>query len=235
MNLKDKVVVITGGSQGFGKALAKFFSEEGSQVIISSHEKDDLEAVSKELGVDNFLANVTSMEDMKSLGEYAVKKYGMIDIWINNAGIHIVPSLVEDVDIRKLRHLFDVNFFGYFFGCQLALSYMKKRDAGVIINVNSTAGLEGRARISAYSSSKFAIRGLTESIRKELGDSNINIYQIFPGGMQTDIYKQKYPEDFEDYMAVDFVAKKIVDNLKAESPEIDLIIKRPAKKSDPRT
>ena len=229
MNLKDKVVVITGGSQGFGKALARFLSEEGSQVIISSHEKDDLESASNELGVDNFLATVTSMEDIKRLGEYAFKKYGMIDIWINNAGIHIAPSLVEDVDIRKLRRLFDVNFFGYFFGCQLALSYMKKRKAGVIINVNSTAGLDGRPGISAYSSSKFAIKGLTESIRKEIRDSNINIYQIFPGGMQTDIYKEKYPDDFEDYMAVDLVAQKVVDNLKAESPEIDLIIKRPTK------
>ncbi|MBI4573084.1 MAG: SDR family oxidoreductase [candidate division NC10 bacterium] len=229
MNLKDKVVVITGGSQGFGKALARFLSEEGSQVIISSHEKDDLESASHELGVDNFLANVTSMEDIKRLGEYAFKKYGMIDIWINNAGIHIAPSLVEDVDIRKLRRLFDVNFFGYFFGCQLALSHMKQRKAGVIINVNSTAGLDGRPGISAYSSSKFAIKGLTESIRKEIRDSNINIYQIFPGGMQTDIYKEKYPDDFEDYMAVDLVAQKVVDNLKAESPEIDLIIKRPTK------
>jgi len=229
MNLKDKVVVITGGSQGFGKALARFLSEEGSQVIISSHEKDDLESASNELGVDNFLATVTSMEDIKRLGEYAFKKYGMIDIWINNAGIHIAPSLVEDVDIRKLRRLFDVNFFGYFFGCQLALSYMKKRKAGVIINVNSTAGLDGRPGISAYSSSKFAIKGLTESIRKEIRDSHINIYQIFPGGMQTDIYKEKYPDDFEDYMAVDLVAQKVVDNLKAESPEIDLIIKRPTK------
>jgi NAD(P)-dependent dehydrogenase (short-subunit alcohol dehydrogenase family) len=229
MHLKDKVVVITGGSQGFGKALAKFLSEEGSQVIISSHEKEDLESASKELGVDNFLANVTSMEDIRRLGEYAFKKYGMIDIWINNAGIHIAPSLVEDVDIRRLRRLFDVNFFGYVLGCQLALSYMKKRNAGVIINVNSTAGLEGRPGISAYSSSKFAIKGLTESIRKEIGDSNIRIYQIFPGGMQTDIYKEKYPEDFEEYMTVDFVAKKVVENLKTESPEIDLLIKRPTK------
>jgi NAD(P)-dependent dehydrogenase (short-subunit alcohol dehydrogenase family) len=235
MDLKDKVVVITGGSQGFGKALAKFLSEEDSQVIISSHEKDDLGSASKELGVDNFLANVTSMEDIKRLGEYAFKKYGMIDIWINNAGIHIAPSLVEDVDIRKLRRLFDVNFFGYFFGCQLALSYMKKRKAGVIINVNSTAGLDGKPGISAYSSSKFAIKGLTESIRKEIRDPNIKIYQIFPGGMQTDIYKEKYPDDFGDYMAVDLVAKKVVDNLKAESPEIDLIIKRPTKNPDART
>ena len=227
MNLKDKVVVITGGSQGFGKALAKFLRQEGSQVIISSHEKDELEAASKELGVQNFLANVTSMKDMKRLGEYAFNTFGTIDIWINNAGVHIAPSLVEDVDIRKLRRLFDVNVFGYFLGCQLALSYMKKRNAGVIINVNSTAGLEGKPGISAYSSSKFAIKGLTESIRRELGDSNIRMYQIFPGGMQTDIYKERYPEDFHEYMAVDMVARRVVDNLKAESPENDLIIRRP--------
>jgi NAD(P)-dependent dehydrogenase (short-subunit alcohol dehydrogenase family) len=228
MNLKSKVVVITGGSQGFGKALTESFIPEGCRVVISSHDKGALETASKELSVDQFFADVTSLKDMKSLGEYVFVKYGTIDVWINNAGIQIAPSLTEDVDIQKLHHLFDVNYFGYFYGCQTALSYMKKKGDGLIININSTAGLDGKPELSAYSSSKFAIRGLTESIRRELKDSNIKIYGIFPGGMQTDIYKEKYPTDLKEYMEVAPVAKKVIENLKKENPEIDLVVRRPA-------
>jgi len=229
MELKNKIVVITGGSQGFGKALAESFIKEGSNVIISSQEKNNLEITSKELSCDYYLADVTSKEDMDKLGKYVIEKYGRIDIWINNAGIQIAPSLVEEVNIDKLHNLFNVNFFGYFYGCQVTLPYMRKQNDGLIININSTAGLNGKPNISAYSSSKFAIKGLTESIREEIKNSNIKIYEVFPGGMKTDIYKEKYPEDLNEYMEVGQVVEKVINNLKLENPEIDLIIKRPIK------
>ena len=227
MNLKDKVVVITGGSQGFGKSLAKAFSGEGSHVIISSHKKDELEKTARELSVEYFLADVTLYEDMIGLGEYVLKKYGVINIWINNAGIQIAPSMVEDVNREKLRQLFDVNFFGYFYGCQTALKYMKKQNQGIIINVNSTAGLDGKPELSAYSSSKFAVKGLTESLRKEVANTSIQIHALYPGGMQTDIYKERYPDDIKEYMQVDTVTSKVIKNLKSNNPEQDLVIKRP--------
>ncbi|MCX6722341.1 MAG: SDR family NAD(P)-dependent oxidoreductase, partial [Candidatus Staskawiczbacteria bacterium] len=145
MKLKDKVVVITGGSRGFGKALAKMFASEGAHVVISDNDADSLETASKELFLDKFVSDVAVAVDLEKLGEYAFKKYGAIDIWINNAGVQIAPSPVESVDIQKLKRLFDVNFFGYFYGCQTALFYMKKQGNGVIINVNSTAGLEGKS------------------------------------------------------------------------------------------
>ena len=229
MTLKDKLIIITGASQGFGKALAKALKQENAQVVISSHDKKNLEVTAKELSVDCFFADVTSFDNVKKLGEYVVEKYGKIDFWINNAGIQIAPSFVEEVNIEKLHSLFDVNFFGYFYGCQIALTQMKKQNSGVIININSTAGLDGKPRISAYSSSKFAIKGLTESIRHEIKDLNIKMLGVFPGGMQTDIYKEKYPEDLKDYMEVETVVEKVMTNLKSENPEIDFIIKRPSK------
>ena len=85
---------------------------------------------------------------------------------------------------------------------------MKKQNSGAIVNINSTAGLDGKPEISAYSSSKFAIKGLTESIRKEVAGLDIKIYGVFPGGMQTDIYKEKYPDDLKEYMNITTVAKK---------------------------
>ena len=229
MKLKDRVIIITGGSQGFGKALAQAFASEGSRVVISGHDEDSLRSSAKELSVDHFLADVTSFEEMRKLGDYIIQKYGVIDIWINNAGIQIAPSPVEQVDRKRLHELFEVNFFGYFYGCQIALAQMKKQGNGTIININSTAGLDGKPEISAYSASKFAIKGLTESVRKEVKDLDIKLYGIFPGGMRTDIYKEKYPADLKEYMQVDTVVKKVIDNLKADNSEIDLVIKRPAK------
>lgn len=229
MILKNKVIIITGASQGFGKALAKAFKQESAQVIISSYDGKNLEVTAKELSVDYFIADVTLFVNVKKLGEYVVKKYGKIDFWINNAGIQIAPSLVEKVNTKKLHYLFEVNFFGYFYGCQIALTQMKKQNSGVIMNINSTAGLDGKPGISAYTSSKFAIKGLTESIRQETKDSNIKLLGVFPGGMKTDIYKEKYPEDLKDYMEVETVVEKVMVNLKQESPEIDFVIKRPSK------
>jgi 3alpha(or 20beta)-hydroxysteroid dehydrogenase len=230
MELRDKVIVITGGSKGFGKALASLFVSEGSHVVISDYDQKALDEVSKDLLIDKFVADVTSAEDIKSLGEYAFKKYGVIDIWVNNAGIQIAPSVVEDADVKKVHDLFEVNFFGYFYGCQVALYYMKKQGAGLIINVNSTAGLDGKPGIAAYSASKFAIRGLTESIRKEVKNSEVKIYGVFPGGMQTELYKEQQPSDFSDYMDVNSVAEKVVKNLKSKSPKIDFIIRRKVRK-----
>lgn len=228
MDLNNKIVVITGGSKGFGKSLATFLKKENCQVVISSNNSADLENTKREISVDSFPADVSQPKDLLSLAEYTVEKYGRIDIWINNAGIQIAPSLAEDVGIEKLKRLFEINFFGYFYGCQIALKYLKTQGNGLIININSSAGLEGKALISAYSASKFAIKGLTESIRKEVSD-NINIYAVYPGGMQTEIYQEKYPDDIKEYMQVDDVVKKVIANLKSDRPDPDLIIKRPLK------
>lgn len=229
MELKNKIVIITGGSQGFGKALAEHFVSESSKVVISSHDENILALSAKELSCDYFVADVTLVNDIQKLGQYVFDKYGAIDIWINNAGIQIAPEKVENIDSEKIHNLFNINFFGYFYGCQIALTYFKRVNDGLIININSTAGLKGKPEISGYSASKFAIKGLTESTRRELKDLNIKIYQIFPGGMKTEIYKEKYPSDLQDYMDVDSVAKKVIENLKSNDPIIDFVIKRPLK------
>lgn len=229
MNLQGKVVVITGGSKGFGKALAKAFLQEGSKVIISSNDTESLFKTATELNIDSYLCDVVFFKQIKSLADYVINKYEHIDVWINNAGIQITPGPIEEVKSKKLHQLFDINFFGYYFGCQVVIPIMKRQKYGMVININSTAGLDGKSGLSAYSSSKFAIKGLTESIRKGLSDTNIKILEVFPGGMQTDIYKELIPKDINEYMLVDDVASKVIENLKSNNPELDQIIKRPLK------
>ena len=227
MILQNKIIAITGGSKGFGKSLAKAFIEEGAVVIIASSEEKELKSSASELGIDCFKLDVRNPEEIEAFADYIKTKYRRIDFWINNAGIQIAPSLAQDVDINKLHNLYAINFFGSFYGCQTAIRYMKQQESGVIININSTAGLEGKPNISAYSSSKFALKGLTESIRKELENTQIKILAIHPGGMQTEIHQEKYPEDFDEYMSVEYATEKVMANLKSENSELDLVIKRP--------
>ncbi|HTE21797.1 MAG TPA: SDR family oxidoreductase [Candidatus Limnocylindria bacterium] len=227
MRFTDNVVVVTGGSKGFGKGLAGAFIKEGAQVVITSTNEAELKAAAKEIGAQYLVADASSIEDTKSLANYAQDKFGRIDIWANNAGVQIAPTNVEEISVDKLHRLFDVNFFGYFYGCTAALKAMKEQGKGTIININSTAGLAGKPGLSAYVSSKFAIKGLSESIREEVKRSGIRIYQVFPGGMQTDIYHEKVPADIGDYMQIEYAVDKVMNNLKLDVPELDLVIKRP--------
>jgi NAD(P)-dependent dehydrogenase (short-subunit alcohol dehydrogenase family) len=230
MMFEDRVVVITGGSKGFGKALAAKCLKEKSKVIITSNNESELKAAAEELGCDYFMADAGSMVDCTSVVDYVLQKYARINVWINNAGVQIAPSNLEDVDINKLHKLFEINYFGYFYGCKAVLPVMKRENDGIIININSTAGLNGKPGLSAYVSSKFAVKGMTESLREELKGTNIKVYQIFPGGMKTDIYREMVPKDFEAYMDVNHAVVEALDNLKADEPELDMIIRRPVKK-----
>lgn len=227
MNFKDKVVVVTGGSKGFGKALAELFIEQGSKVVVTSTNEVELKTTANDINSEYFVADAANYENVETLGKYVEDKFGRIDVWVNNAGIQIAPSNTEDVDIEKLHTLFDINFFGYFYGSKVALKSMKKRNEGLIININSTAGLSGKPELSAYVSSKFAIKGLSESTREELKESGVRVFQIFPGGMQTDIYREQVPDDIDEYMSVEYVIEKVQENLSSENPEEDLVIKRP--------
>lgn len=229
MDFKGKIVVITGGSQGFGKALAKAFKDKGAQVIISSENLERLNTTASELKLDSCVADVTKPEDLTKLANFVTQKYGRIDVWVNNAGIQIAPSNIEDVEIEKIQNLFAINFFGYFYGLKTIIPIMRKQTKGTIININSTAGLEGKPGISAYVASKFAVKGLTQSARQELKDTDIKVFGVHPGGMQTEIYKEAYPSDFDEYMDVGYAIQKIMDNLEKSEPEADLVIPRPTK------
>ncbi len=226
MELKDKVVVITGSSSGLGKTLAQKFIETDSRVVISSRNSEDLEDVSKELGVTKFVADVTKEEDIKNLAEFAVLKFGRIDIWVNNAGIWIPHDTFENMDLKRVHDMVEVNLFGTIYGSKYAYLQMKKQQQGVIVNIISTSALTGRAGSSGYCASKYAATGFTKSIQLETSGTGIKIIAVYPGGMQTHLFDEKLPKDIDDYMEPSDVADKIIDNLKKPEPELEMIIKK---------
>lgn len=226
MNLKGKVIVITGASKGLGKALASAFCDEHSKVVISARSNKELKHVSREIGVVPFVADVTKEKDIQKLAAFALKKFKRIDIWVNNAGTTLPHSEIEEIDVKRAHEVMEVNFFGTFYGSRVALKVMKKQKHGTIVNIVSMSSLVGRPRSAGYASSKWAARGFTESLRMALEPKHILVIAVHPGGMKTTIFGKFKPVGYENWMAPFYVAGKIIQNLKRAKPSAELIINK---------
>ena len=188
--MKDKVVIITGGSSGIGKALAEKFGMEGSKLVISGRDMEKLLAVEKELQAKNIqvvsvVADSASETDNNILINRAYKEYGKIDVLICNAGISM-RALFADLDLDVLRKVMDINFWGTVYACKYALPYIIQ-SKGSIIGVSSVAGYRGLPGRTGYSSSKFAIHGFLESLRTELLKKGVHILLACPGFTSSNI------------------------------------------------
>jgi NAD(P)-dependent dehydrogenase (short-subunit alcohol dehydrogenase family) len=214
MELKGKIVVITGASRGLGKALAERFLEEGSEVTLGARSNPQFGTWVK--------CDVTKEEDVANLAEATIATHGRIDIWINNAGVRIPHTSLQDVNIQRFHDMMEVNLFGTVYGAKVAVQHMKE---GIILSVLSTAALEGRANATAYTATKFAQVGFLKALRAEV--PHLKVVNVYPGGMKTNFFDEQMPANYHEYMDPASVAEKIVANLKQDIPEEEQIIKRP--------
>ncbi|MEO8637451.1 MAG: SDR family oxidoreductase [Candidatus Taylorbacteria bacterium] len=226
--MKDKVVVITGASRGLGKALAVAFSRRGAKVVVSARTQKEIEEIAKEINGLAISADVTKEKEIKKLLQETIAHFGRVDIWVNNAGIWQPPAKVEDLDIDRVRDLFEVNVLGTMYGSKAALIQMKKQNFGIIMNIISTSALSGRPSASGYAASKYAAKGFTDSLREEVKGGSIKVIGVYPGGMQTHLFDEQKPENFGDFLDAGVVSERLVTNLEKENPE-ELILKRPSK------
>lgn len=200
MRLENKVAIITGGSSGIGFAIAKAYLKEGAKVVIASFDEKEinfaLEELKKEYDQNNIIGitcNVKSTEDIKNTVKETINKFGKLDILINNAGItNAKPT--ETVTDEEFINMFEVNTFGPFKFIREVIPHMKEK-GGVIINTSSMVGNYGSAMQAAYSSSKFAVNGLTKSCAKELGRYNIRVNAVAPGAVMTNMVKTSTTEE----------------------------------------
>lgn len=184
MNLKGSKILITGGSSGIGKAAAKLLAENGAKVAITGRDKKKLEAVAKEINVIGIHADVAIQEDIDRTYRVIEEKLGGLDCLVNNAGIGEFPTL-EEITIESFMKVYSVNVFGAAMMAKKAAEIFKKQNYGNIINIASTAALKGFARGSVYSSSKFALRSMTECWQAELRQYNIRVMQVNPSEVPT--------------------------------------------------
>lgn len=226
MNLKNKIIVITGSSSGLGKAMAIQFIEEGAKVIINSRNKKDLQKTGKEIGAIGAAGDVTKEKDMQKLADFAVKKFKKIDVWINNAGASTGHFPIEKIDTIKAHKVMEINFFGTFYGSRSAMKHMKKQKSGIIINIISVRAITPSPLSALYSSSKWAVRGFTELLRMDLKTKNVSVVAVYPAGMRTGFFGKIKPAGYKNFMEPDYVAKKIIQNLKLQKPKEEIIIEK---------
>lgn len=190
--MKDKVVVITGGSSGIGKSLAKKFGSMGSRVVITGRRKEQLDEAAAELAKDGVevttvVADASIEADCARVVDTTVKKYGGVDVLINNAGISM-RAYFEDLDLDVFKKVMEVNFFGTVYTTKYALPYILK-SKGSIVGISSVNGRRATPARSAYSASKFAMIGFLESLRTEVMHQGVHVLTACPGFTTSNIRK----------------------------------------------
>lgn len=195
-NIVNKVVVVTGGSRGIGAEIVKFLAKLGYKVVLNYNKSESYaQDVKKELNnVEIFKADVSKKEEANALIDFAIKKYGKIDVLINNAGIAQTKLFTEITD-EDWNNIIDTNLNSAFYCSREAVKNMIHNKSGLIINISSIWGITGASCEVAYSTSKAAINGFTKALAKELGPSNIRVNAIAPGIINTEMNKYLTQEE----------------------------------------
>ncbi|MSQ78303.1 MAG: SDR family oxidoreductase [Flavobacteriaceae bacterium] len=184
MILQNKTAIITGVSKGIGHTLAKMLLEKGCKVAGLGMNKPDF----SEDRFQFFKTDVRNHDQVKQSIEATLSWAGKIDILVNNAGLGYFGFL-EDLPIEHWQEMMEVNVNGMFYACKYVLPHLKENQHGHIINIASTAALEGMPQTSGYCATKWAVKGLTESLWRECRDFKVKVTCVYPGSTQTDFFR----------------------------------------------
>jgi short-subunit dehydrogenase len=219
--MNQKVIVISGGTDGLGKSLAKLLSPTNT-VIILSPTREKLTAVSQEFSCEFEECDITNYAQVQQVAKNVIQKHGQIDTLINCAGIWIEGPL-ESNQPEKIEAVLKVNSLGTIFLSHAFVPQFKKQNDGQIINVISMAGLTEKPDRSVYYASKWAVTGFTKCLRLELEPFGIQVIGCYPGKMNTTMFtKAGFQKDLSSALDPNMVATAIVKNLSQELPIDDL-------------
>lgn len=205
LEIRDKVVAITGASSGMGRSTAILLAKHGAKVVLGSRRAEQLEEVVNIINAEGgqavyAITDVTKMSDLENLVELARETFGRLDVIVNNAGVSAL-SRFDELDASGWEEMIDVNFKGLMYGMAAAIPMFKKQQSGQIINILSTAGIRIVPTMGVYAASKNAARTLTEAFRQE-SDGSIRITGISPGFVNTNLPSTiKDPEVRKSIMA----------------------------------
>ncbi len=224
---ENKVVIVTGASSGIGEAVAREFAANGSKVMLAARSEEKLAEIVKEIKGKNHEASfvrtdVTKEADCKNLVEKTVEKYGTVNILINNAGLSMRASF-DNVDLKVLHTLMNVNFWGTVYCTKYALPYLVA-NRGSLVGVSSVAGFHGLPGRTGYSASKFAVHGFLETIRIEHLKNGLHVMIIAPGFTASGIRKHALtangteqgtsPREEGKLMSPEYVAKWVLKGIR---------------------
>ncbi len=197
-HMKNKVVIITGASSGIGKACAEAFGKAGAKVVITGRNAANLQAVATHLtalGIDTLAipSDVSVEDDNRKMVEETIRKYGRVDVLINNAGISM-RALFEDVDLDVIRKVMDINFYGTLYATKYCLPHLIKAK-GSVVGISSIAGFRGLPARTGYSASKFAMQGFLETLRTEMLKKDVHVLIACPGFTASNIRNAALSKD----------------------------------------
>jgi 3alpha(or 20beta)-hydroxysteroid dehydrogenase len=189
--LDGKVALISGGARGQGEAEARLFVAEGARVVIADVLDEDGSTVAKDLGdaAVYLHLDVTDELQWQATVDKAIDAFGGVDVLVNNAGVFAINQLTQTT-LEEYRRIIDINQIGVFLGMKAVASHMAARASGSIVNISSVAGLQGSAGTIAYTASKFAVRGMTKVVAKELAPFGVRVNSVHPGLIDTAMLRQ---------------------------------------------
>ncbi len=191
MAIKDKVVVITGASSGIGQATAEVLASAGANVVIGARRIDRLKQIAGEFSDGQVLyqqTDVTQRDQVKSLVDLAVSKFGKLDVLYNNAGLMPLSQLAE-LKVNEWDRMIDVNLKGVLYGIATALPIMIKQKHGHVITTDSVAGHVVHPGTAVYAGTKYAIQAVMDGLRQEQVGNHIKTTMISPGAVETELYR----------------------------------------------
>jgi len=193
----EKVVLITGSSSGIGKETAKLFQTKNWKVAATMRDISGSEDLQRIADIECFKLDVTDPGSIKKAVADAIEKFGRLDAVVNNAGYWLFGAF-EAASKEQIQRQFDTNVFGMMNVCREVLPYFREKKRGTIINISSIGGRVGLPAASAYSATKFAVEGFSESLRYETKQFNIHVKIVEPGPIQTDFYGRSEDEAAND-------------------------------------
>lgn len=220
-SLENKVVVVTGASRGIGAAIVRAFAKEGANVVLTARDRARLKKSADESGLTKqrhhiITADITRHSGVKKIVAQTLKKFGRIDIFVNNAGVGVHKSIL-DTSEKEFDGMFDTNMKGVFFSFLEVIPVMKKQKGGQIINISSAAGLRGEPMIAVYASTKAALNAFSEGVAREVRNDGIKISVLAPASVATDFAynftgekKPNPASKAKKKLAVDEVAQAVV-------------------------
>jgi NAD(P)-dependent dehydrogenase (short-subunit alcohol dehydrogenase family) len=198
MTLQEKVILITGGGQGLGKAITEALAEVGAIVIPADIKEDQVKAVAEEINkkgqkAEGIMLNVTEDASIDAACKHVIDTYGKIDVLINNAGIDVTKPITE-MAVDEFDSVIRVNLRGTFVLSKKVLPLMADKKSGHIVNIASTAAKRAWPNASAYHASKWGILGFTYALYTEAREHNVKATVIVPGGMRTPFILERFPD-----------------------------------------
>src|SRR6201998_1715350 len=192
IDLNGRIAVVTGGAQGFGRAIAERFVESGAKVAIWDFDQPLAEKTAKEIGnaVSAFEVDVSDLAAVEATRDATLKAFGKIDILVNNAGITGINKTVWETDLEEWRKVLRINLDGPFICCKAIAPVMIGQGYGRIVNIASIAGKEGNPNAAHYSASKAGLIALTKSLGKELAAYDIAVNAVTPAAARTALFEQ---------------------------------------------